>query len=291
MMPVSLCMGAVFYPVLQNLAFLTPYLVFTMLFVSYCNISLRELKLTKLHFWLLVIQIFGCIAIYGLVYWINPVVAQGMMICILAPTATSAVVICGMLGGNTASLTAYTLLCNTAVVIAAPILFALIGKEGHVSFIDAAITIFQKVAIVLILPLFIALSVRKFLPRIHFIIKRSQSISFYLWNIALIIATAKTVQFVADQGSTNFTTEIMIASGAMIVCISQFIIGRKLGKKYDDTVAGGQGLGQKNTVLAIWMAQTYLNPISSIGPGSYILWQNIINSYQVWRRRRKTGNI
>ena len=34
-------------------------------------------------------------------------------------------------------------------------------------------------------------------------------------------------------------------------------------------------LGQKNTVLAIWMAYTYLNPLSSVGPGSYVLWQNI----------------
>jgi len=59
-----------------------------------------------------------------------------------------------------------------------------------------------------------------------------------------------------------------------------------IGKRYDDTVAGGQGLGQKNTILAIWMAQMYLNPIASIGPGAYVLWQNIINSYQVWLKRK-----
>jgi BASS family bile acid:Na+ symporter len=51
-------------------------------------------------------------------------------------------------------------------------------------------------------------------------------------------------------------------------------------------VAGGQGLGQKNTVLAIWMAQTFLNPISSIAPGAYVLWQNMFNSWQVWRARK-----
>jgi BASS family bile acid:Na+ symporter len=72
----------------------------------------------------------------------------------------------------------------------------------------------------------------------------------------------------------------------LIVCISQFLIGRSIGKQYNDTVASGQGLGQKNTILAIWMAQMYLNPIASIGPGSYVLWQNIINSYQVWLKRK-----
>ena len=45
-------------------------------------------------------------------------------------------------------------------------------------------------------------------------------------------------------------------------------------------------LGQKNTVLAIWMAYTYLNPASAIAPGSYVVWQNIINSWQLWKKRR-----
>ena len=40
-------------------------------------------------------------------------------------------------------------------------------------------------------------------------------------------------------------------------------------------------MGQKNTILAIWMSQAYLNPIASVGPASYVLWQNIINSYQI----------
>ncbi|MDR0371845.1 MAG: transporter, partial [Prevotellaceae bacterium] len=30
----------------------------------------------------------------------------------------------------------------------------------------------------------------------------------------------------------------------------------------------------------------YLNPVSSIGPGTYVLWQNIVNSYQIWRKRK-----
>jgi BASS family bile acid:Na+ symporter len=35
------------------------------------------------------------------------------------------------------------------------------------------------------------------------------------------------------------------------------------------------------------MAQTYLNPISSVAPAAYVLWQNCINSYQLWRKGRK----
>ena len=69
----------------------------------------------------------------------------------------------------------------------------------------------------------------------------------------------------------------------------QFITGRRIGRRFRDKVAGAQGLGQKNTILAIWMAQTYLNPISSVAPAFYVVWQNIVNSYQLWLRRRDKG--
>ena len=48
-------------------------------------------------------------------------------------------------------------------------------------------------------------------------------------------------------------------------------------------ITAGQAFGQKNTALGVWMAQMYLNPLSSIGPAAYIIWQNLLNSYQLWR--------
>jgi BASS family bile acid:Na+ symporter len=50
-------------------------------------------------------------------------------------------------------------------------------------------------------------------------------------------------------------------------------------------------LGQKNTVLAIWMAATYLNPLTTIAPGSYVVWQNTINSWQLWKKRKSEERI
>jgi BASS family bile acid:Na+ symporter len=88
------------------------------------------------------------------------------------------------------------------------------------------------------------------------------------------------------QPADNYTVEIIMAASTFFICIGQFLAGRKIGKRYDKTVTGGQGLGQKNTVLTIWMALSYLDPISSIGPGAYVLWQNIVNSYQLWRKQR-----
>ena len=62
---------------------------------------------------------------------------------------------------------------------------------------------------------------------------------------------------------------------------------RAIGRRYGDPAAGGQSLGQKNTVLAVWMAQSFLDPISSVAPTAYIVFQNFVNSYQIWRKDRE----
>lgn len=285
-MPIAMITGGLLHQYVAPMAFLTPYLIVAMLFITYCNISLKDIKFSRLHMWLILIQITGSILVYLLLLPINPVIAQGAMICVLAPTATSAPVITGMLGGNVASLTAYSLLCNMAIIVFAPLAFSFTGEVDASSFLHSLWIVFQKVFALLFFPFFGALLLQKLLPRVHNEIKKAKSISFYLWSVALVIVTGKTIKFVLDQENPDSIVEISIAVLALIICVSQFITGRRLGRMYNDTVAGGQGLGQKNTVLAIWMAQTYLNPISSIGPGAYVLWQNIVNSYQVWRNRK-----
>ena len=75
---------------------------------------------------------------------------------------------------------------------------------------------------------------------------------------------------------------------SLALCFLQFAVGRYIGKCYGDKIAGGQALGQKNTVLAIWMAQSYLNPLSSIVPTIYILWHNLYNSIQMMQKERRS---
>lgn len=287
MMPIAMVTGIILHPYLGAFAFLTPYLIAVMLLITFCNISFSDISFSGLHYWLLSIQIVGSVAIYLILNPVNHIVAQGAMICILAPTATSAPVITGMLGGNVASLTAYSLLCNLAIVVISPLLFAYTGDIAASSFLHSFWIVFRRVFLLLFLPLLGAFLLKKLLPRVHHEIRKAKSLSFYLWSVALIIITGKIVQFIVEQQNPNYVTELSLAFVALVICIGQFLLGRWLGRKYNDVVAGGQGLGQKNTVLAIWMAQTYLNPISSIAPGSYVLWQNIVNSYQVWKKRKE----
>ncbi|MBP1663604.1 MAG: Bile acid:sodium symporter, partial [Bacteroidetes bacterium] len=238
MMPLAMTTGAVFHQFFGSLAFLTPYLIFTMLFLTYCKLNFKHLQLSGLHLWLILIQILGT----------------------------------GMLKGNVESLTAYSLLSNLSVAIAAPLIFSLLGSYETLPFFDSFLAISRRVFVLLLTPFVLAVILKKISPETTTKIGSFSGLSFYIWSFSLIIVTAKTVEFILQQNSNNYTTEILVAAGALVACIGQFITGKKIGKKYNDTIAGGQSLGQKNTILAIWMAQMFLNPISSIAPGAYVLW-------------------
>jgi len=286
MMPLSITVGALFYKFFDMLSFLTPYLIFVMLFLTYCTLHLKQMRLTRLHFWLILIQIFGSLAVFFILSPFNITIAQGVMICVLVPTGTAAPVITGMLKGNIGSLTTYSLLSNMCVALAAPVIFSLVGSYQSLPFIESFLSISQKVFVLLFLPFALVILLRKIIPSLTDKLATYSGLSFYFWSLALCVVTGRTVVFIMKQNGNSHLIEILVAFFALVVCVSQFLIGRWIGKKYKDTIAGGQGLGQKNTILAIWMAQMYLNPIASIGPGSYVLWQNIINSYQVWLHRK-----
>ena len=112
---------------------------------------------------------------------------------------------------------------------------------------------------------------------------RAPRMSFYLWAFSLFIVTSVTVRFLIEHGGENPRTVVGLLLVSLVLCVAQFLIGRCIGRRYGDPISSGQGLGQKNTILAIWMAQTYLHPLTAVAPSGYILWQNIINSYQLWR--------
>ncbi|MGV8827195.1 MAG: hypothetical protein ACWA6U_02640 [Breznakibacter sp.] len=288
-LPLAMITGSLFYKTLDQLSFLVPGLLFAMIFVTYCRLSLKEVTFHRLHLWLMAIQISMSIALFFGLGTFDPVAGQAIMICILAPTAAAAAVITAMLGGNLALLASYTLFSNFAIALIAPILFPLLGIKADLPFLQSLWFILKQIFPLLIVPFIGALLLSKLIPQAYHTIRKNQSISFYLWAVSLTIVTARTVRFLAEHGGENVPELLLIAGLSLIICILQFLIGRFLGRHFGDVVSGGQALGQKNTVLAIWMAQAYMHPLASLGPASYILWQNSINTLQLWKYRKKTA--
>lgn len=286
MLPIAMLTGIIFHDSIHYLAFLSPYLIFTMLLLTFCKINPKEFHIGRFIWILLAIQIIGAVAVYIAIAPASTDIAQGTFICIFCPTATAAPVITGMLGGSVTMLATYSLISNISVAMLAPVLFSFIGYNSDISFMDSTLLISQRVLPLILAPLALALLFRAYMPRVHAAIASRQSLSFYLWACALIIVVGNAVSFIIHEPASRVPEMIIIAAASLAVCVLQFAIGRIVGRRYGDRISGAQGLGQKNTVLAIWMSLTYLDPIASVGPAAYVAWQNIINSLQLYLRNR-----
>ena len=308
-LPISMMAGVIGYlifahvtlleptrPFLSNLvAILTPSLIFAQLLLTFCKITVRELRPSPWHGWLLLIQLVSTLLIATLLLRIPMTEAykslfEGVMVCLICPTATAAAVITGKLGGSASSLTTYTLLSNLLAATVVPLLFPLVEPHANLGFFAAFLKILGKVFPLLLFPFFLAILLRRFLPSVHQFLIGLKDLAFYLWAFALAIVTGQTVSSLVNSEAT-ISMEILIGLGGLLTCAFQFYWGKRIGTKYHDRISAGQALGQKNTVLAIWMAYTYLNPISSVAPGSYVLWQNMFNSWQLWKKSNTHSSL
>lgn len=287
MLPIAMASGILFHDFMGRIEFLAPYLIFIMLFITFCRVKPKEFRITQLSWGLLSIQILGAIIVYLCLLPLGEDLAQGTFICVFCPTATAAPVITGVLGGSVPRLATFSIISNLTVAILAPIFFTLMGAGGSVPFVATLSTISLKVIPMIILPLLLAMLALRFTPKLHRAVAERQSVSFYIWALSLFIVVGRAVSFVMDEPAEAIPEMLLLAMFSGIVCCGQFWIGRKIGRRYGDKIAGAQGLGQKNTVLAIWMALTYLHPVSSVAPAAYVAWQNTINSAQLYFKARK----
>ena len=270
-------------------ALLQPTLIFAMLFVTFCKISPTELKPCWWHVWLMLIQV-GLFSLFAGVLVLFPdipgrLLVESAMICFICPTACAAAVVCAKLGGHAAHLITYILLINLAAALFIPLIVPLVNPQEGQTFITTSVLIIRQVFPTLICPLLLAWGIRYTMPHLAQRLQNTGDTAFYLWTVALTMAIAVTTRAIMHS-HVPLPTLLGIAIATLTCCWAQFTIGRRIGKPTEDHIAAGQGIGQKNTVFAIWMAYTFLTPVTAIAGGFYSVWHNIFNSYQLYRKRK-----
>lgn len=290
MLIIAMGTGALFHDYIGAVAFLAPYLIFTMLLVTFCKVPFDNIRITRLSWLLTALQVLGGVVVYLGLLPVDPVVAQGAFMCVFCPTATAAPVIVGMLGGSITRQATFSIISNVAVALLAPPLFTVMGSDVSISFWDTFVTIAVKVIPLILAPLAVAIALRHTAPALHAYLGRHQSVSFYIWSVSLIIVVGRSVSFVMAEPASEIPRMVALTLVALVLCLIQFAVGRVIGRRCGDRVVGAQGLAQKNTVLAVWMAWTYFDPISSVAPAAYIAWQNTINSIQLYLHGRAARN-
>ena len=266
-----------------------PLFMFLVLYVTFCKVDFRKLIPVGWHLWIALSQVLMVAVVIGaiLIFHITGeslILLEALLVSIICPCASAAAVVTQKLGGNLEEMTTYTFLSNFLCALLIPVCFPLIESGAGISFWGAFIAILYKVCLVLVAPMLLAYITKHWhtLCKFYQWVINVNNLSFYLWGCSLLIVSGTTVKnIVHAEVASSFL--LLIAILALVLCLIQFAIGRYIGHFFRSTINAGQALGQKNTAFAIWIAYTYLNPLSTVGPGCYILWQNIINSVEIWR--------
>ena len=252
---------------------LLPVLIFVMLYITFCKINLSEFRPRIWHFALQGIRVLLSLAVVVAINLVHDaetkIILQGVFICVICPTAAAAPIVTEKLGGSIASMTVYMIIANVFTSVIIPLLFPMVERSADISFI----------------PLLLALATRRFLPAFVSWLREKKNLAFYLWAFNLSIVMGLTLRMIINTTVTGQTLVLLLVL-PLFVAIALFGIGKLVGGYFGESISGGQALGQKNTIVGIWLMMTFLNPVAVIAPCSYVLWQNLINSLQLWYKDR-----
>lgn len=303
-LPCSLVLGALGYLIFANVPFLQPLgdavgprlvelmpvVLFTLLYVTFCKIEIKEMKPKAWHFVLQLIRtslallMVIAICLFGKNYEAK-VILEGAFICFICPTAAAVAVVTEKLGGSIGSLTTYTVIANIFTMIIIPSLFPMVEKGADVSFLYMSMMVFRNVTTVLVVPLILALLSRRFLPKFVAQVKSVKDLGFYMWCFNLTILMGETLRNILHATVSGWILALLLIV-PLLVCLIQFCIGKAVGRHYGDSISAGQALGQKNTIVGIWLTLTFLNPLAAVAPGAYVVWQNLVNGWQLWYKEK-----
>jgi len=314
-LPIAICVGSASYltfnyvPALDALGdtlspvfdVIFPLFVFLTLLVTFCKVDFHQMLPHRWHTGILIAQLLLVALNIVIILWAkeaetaedssrftlhSSLLWEAVLTCIIGPAASASPVVVGKLGGNISTMTTYVLISSLFSSLLIPLVFPMLEQTVQVPFFEAFLIILQKVSIVLLLPLVLGWFIQHYLKRLCRWIVSMPNLSFYCWAISLSITTGITVKNIVHSDA-SVALLLSIAAATFLLCFLQFGIGRLVGRHLGEEVNAGQALFQKNTALSIWVAYMYLNPVASIGAGCYVLWQNIINSLELWQDRRK----
>ena len=283
-LPIAIVLGLLLHEYCAAFSVVVPYIIFTIILLTFTAVDITKLRFKPLFAWIILFQVVVSLGMYVLLkaLKINEIIAEGILIGVLCPVAASVAVVSTMLGADRNTVTSYTVIGNLVVSIVAPVYFSFIGVNQDMPFLSSFVHILRRIGTVIGLPFFVALTLQLCLPKANRVISRYKGLAFYLWAVALFLTLGQTIHFIFLNGKGHWNSILWLGISALLFCIIQFGLGKWIGHKYGDTIAGGQLLGQKNSAMGIWMANHYLHPLASVYLAFYSVFQNVFNSWQIW---------
>lgn len=271
----ALAVGALL-PTIAPYAFVIRWILVFMLWAGFLGMPLSDLSPERCHLKLLAVWSFFPLLGWILLRPLGPQVAIAGFLVGATPTATAAPTITRILGGNAGFVSISFLGSNLLAMVFLPASLALLGAPLP----QGAMRFFLENIAVVACPLAAAALLHRLRIAPRIAPKVSKSV-FPLWLAALVLASAKTSDFLRHSNQPP-ETMLAIAGVSGILCACHFLVGRKLGGA-SRSLEAAQSLGQKNTMLTLWLGLASFGPVAALGPASYVLWHNLWNAFQMAR--------
>ncbi len=309
----SMLIGALGYRIFLPLKPTLPWLIFFMLFFTFCKVNPLDLRLHRWHWAVLITQLVLSFLTYTLVLYFtgNPILAQGLLMCFIMPTATAAPIIAGKMGGSIQDLTTFTLLSNFATAIIVPATFPLINPAADMTFLPAFLLILSRVAPLLLGPFFSAWLLRigynYYYRRQHLSASKTRGLSaegglsakrsvspqggpkefalptslaqipFYLWVASIVVLTAVVTETTISNFKSQISNILILLVFSFLACLIQFALGKLIGYLMP---APSKGTDYQDVLINPAAAPTTMAEVSSITAGQAFGQKN--TSLGVW---------
>lgn len=269
-----------FLPQLEPYQYLIRYSLMTLLFFSFLKIKLDFSIFHKKHIIVLLLNLLLGIAAYLIVLPLDLSMAQGAFVITVAPTGIAAIVWADLFKSDIAFITGSIIVTNLAIILVFPLLASfLLRLEGDVN----AFQILQSIAITIAVPMLLS-QIANRIPKVREQLMKIVGVAFIFFLTNIFLATAKVSHFLRYE-STLPPERLALVFLIIAICGGlSFYIGSLISKG-KSALETSLSLGRKNTMLAIWLATTYLQPTALLGPMCYVILQNIYNSWQLTRFR------
>ena len=271
-LPIAIVLGLLLHDYCAALSVVVPYIIFTILLLTFTAVDVRKLRFKPLFIWIILFQVAVSLGGYYLLKLlnVNEIIAEGILIGVLCPVAASVAVVSTMLGADRETVTSFSIIGNLVISVVAPVYFSFIGINQDMPFLTSFLQILRRIGLVIGLPFFVALALQLVWPKANRFISRFKGLAFYLWAVALFLTLGQTIHFIFINGEGNWYNILWLGVSALVFCVIQFGLGKWIGHKYGDTIAGGQ------------------HPLASVYLAFYSVFQNLFNSWQIWYYGRGT---
>ena len=195
----------------------------------------------------------------------------------MTPTANAAPVITGLLGRREDYATVSVVSTNLFTAVAlAPVSALVFGDALEIDTFSLA----WKTMMLVGVPFALSVISRNFMKPVAAFIRRWKFLSFYLWMVMLFTVCAQSSAYVSKQEHLSPTLLLEIFALAASLCAINFAAGYFLGEPRFRRECS-QSLGQKNTMLMLWVGLAFFNPVVALGPTFYVVCHNLWNSWQL----------